>query len=169
MKPLRDEELGALFRDFRHSAFRLETLPEYQVPDERADLAAFRAGTLTRNVNEPWVHLVREATTTGKRMQRVRLVSAHLTDYERFELDRYQASIDAGEDILIAHRTPGVFRGKDFWLFADSIAVLMDYDGAGYYVGARLAPADYVVRCRQLRDAWLSRAVPLADYLAVRS
>jgi Family of unknown function (DUF6879) len=158
-------ELGVLLQNFRLSAFRLETLARYTVPQEEEWFAEWRqTGKLPELTpdNDPWLRLVRDHCTAGKKMQRVRVVSSPLTDYERFELSLFPPSVAAGEEIRVIQRTT-VVRTADFWLFDESTAVMLRYDNTGCFQGIEDGTAS---TCRQQRDRVLSRSIPLEEYLA---
>jgi hypothetical protein len=159
------EELGTLFESFRRSAFRLETLPEYNVPQEAESVAAWRAGKPkpASQAGRAWLTTVRNAAARGARMQRVRLVETPLTEYQERQFAwAYPENSEAGESILILdHDVPGLLR-VDFWLFDDETAVVMEYDDAGRFL--RPVVAETVAPYRQARDMALKSAVPFREY-----
>jgi hypothetical protein len=167
----------ACFDEFRVSAFRLETLREYAIPEEDERIAAFRE---RRPLPErsartsPWLRRVADTTAAGKRWSRVHVVDEPLSEYVRFEMVTYRESAQAGEDIRITDRKadPALDALQtDFWLFDaetdQPFAAIMQYDRAGHYVGARVTSDGATVRtCKAARDLALSCSVPLAAYLA---
>jgi len=159
------EEFGALFGDFRSSAFRLEQLQAYDVPAEVGALDAWRRdGTV--GPHEPWCRTVRAARDRGAVMRRVRVVVEPLSEYVRWELAVMRWSVEAGEDIRVlpAARLGEWPAGPDFWLFDDRVGVRMAYDADGRFEGGRRT--DDLAPLRALRDRALATATPLADYLA---
>jgi hypothetical protein len=158
-------DLGALLQSFRQSAFRLETLARYTVPQEEEWFAEWRrTGKLPELTpdNDSWLRMVRDHCAAGKRMQRVRVVSSPLTDYERFELALFPPSVAAGEEIRVIQRSV-VVRTADFWLFDESTAVMLRYDEAGQFQGVEDGTAS---TCCQQRDRFLAQSIPLEEYLA---
>jgi hypothetical protein len=158
-------DLGALLQSFRQSAFRLETLAHYTVPQEEEWFAEWRqTGKLPELTpdNDPWLRMVRNHCAAGKRMQRARVVSSPLTDYERFELALFPPSAAAGEDIRVIQRTT-VVQSVDFWLFDESTAVMLRYDEIGRFQGVEDGIAS---TCCQQRDRVLAQSIPLEEYLA---
>src|SRR6266536_586088 len=171
------EEFDAVFDAFRATAFRLETLPRYSDEEEDAELALFLAGKplperSTQTV--PWLKRVADTTVTGKRWQRVHVVSHPLTDYLRFELVGYEANVSAGEDVRIADRDahPELAQlQRDFWLFdADTpqvFAMLMHYNTTGQLIDVeRTDDPPTIERCRRERHLAVALSVPLRDYTA---
>ena len=151
---------------FQASAFRLETRPVYSVPQEAAMLAAFRRnGALPDMTDHPWVKRVREHCGTGKRMERVRVTSRPMTEYERFEVALYPHSHAAGEDIRICDG--GHLGEQDFWLFDNHAVILLHYDADGSFKGFDLE-VERIGHYRQLRDLALSRSITLQEFLATR-
>ena len=166
------------FDKFRHSAFRLETLPHYEAADDER-FAAYRdrAPLPDRSVRtSPWLRRVALTTAKGKTWQRVHVMNRNLTEYERFELIAYAESAAAGEEIRIAERgTSGDLDElrRDFWLFdAETrrpFAALMTYDPQGRYLGAEVTtdPAA-IATCLAGRDLAVRYSAPLNTYLAAR-
>jgi hypothetical protein len=173
MAHLTPEEFGARFDSlFQRSAFRLELLDKYIAENEVEPLRRFLAGQPQDPAwREPWARFVRASVRGGKQMARVHVVDEPLSDYLRFELAcGYPASMAAGEDIRILQlsRYPFiVYPRRDFWLFDDSVAVMMDYDDDGNFLGAHATSAPVeIARYRLARKFIMQDAVPLTDYLA---
>ncbi len=148
--------------------FRLECLPQYLVPQETDDLAAWRRGewTLPTPETSSWLAHIRDTTVSGVCWNRVRIIDHPLAEYSEYELYGYQANAAAGEEIAIADRAwnPALQRcEQDFWLF-DETPVRMVYDHAGRFLRADVAsdPNPY----RELRDLALHSSISLPDYLA---
>jgi hypothetical protein len=164
-------ELGRLFETFTASAFRLETLAAYSVPEEAESLRCWREGKPPPawQKEREWLTLVREATRAGKAMQRVRVVQQPLSDYVRMELDwGYPDNIAAGEEIHIlevkdASGAPDLL-DHDYWLFDDRIAVRMDYTVDGSFI--RPVAVSDLARYRRCRAAAMRLAVPFSEYRA---
>lgn len=119
-----DGEFTELFRKFKHSAFRLETLQWYGVGYEEGPLEQFLAGKPV--VHDPskdeWCGMIRNAVASGRRMERVHVVVEPLTDYLRYEMHSYAPNVEAGEDIRLIPVRDGDWpadlpKGHDFWLF----------------------------------------------------
>jgi hypothetical protein len=158
-------DLGALLQNFRQSAFRLETLAHYTVPQEEEWFAEWRqTGKLPELTpdNDSWLRMVRDHCAAGKKMRRVRVVSSPLTDYERFELSLFPPSVAAGEEIRVVQRS-AVVRTADFWLFDESTAVMLRYDETGRFQGVEDGTAS---TCCRHRDRVLAQSIPLEEYLA---
>lgn len=106
------------FQNFQSSAFRLETLPAYDVPDEVDELEPYRAGRplSERSVRTtPWLAQMAATTGQGKEWQRLRLIGAEPTLYEAWEVDRYVESQACGEQVRLLDRAehPDLV-GRDF-------------------------------------------------------
>jgi hypothetical protein len=160
------------FQNFQSSAFRLETLPAYDVPDEVDELEPYRAGRplSERSVRTtPWLAQMAATTGQGKEWQRLRLIGAEPTLYEAWEVDRYVESQACGEQVRLLDRAehPDLV-GRDFWLFdagtPSAVAYLMRYDEHGGFHGADQAPADQLAELTAVVDLWRS-APTLNNYL----
>jgi hypothetical protein len=152
-------ELAWWLQHFERSAFRLETLPEYSVPQEAELLARFKRGQpVDLPDDHPWLVNVRRHCRAGKVMRRVRVVSRPLTDYLRMELSWYPKSVAAGEDIRITEQS---LRG-DFWLFDDEAVIVLKYDETGRFLSAE---ADTnLSHYRRQRDLALAQCLELSAY-----
>jgi hypothetical protein len=164
-------DLAWWLNNFKQTAFRLETLPEYRVEQEAKWFAEWqRAGTVPELTpdNDSWCKLLSEAKSAGRRMQRVRLVTTPLTEYERFELATFRDSVAAGEEIRICHRESwkrieAADNLDDFWLFDDETTIMLKYDAEGRFQGTENGvPA----MCTRHRDLALEHSIPLADFIA---
>jgi hypothetical protein len=171
-----EADLGRCFEAFKMSAFRLETLSTYAVPDGDERLRAFRLG-LPRPERSPrtspWLRRIADTTAAGKSWHRVRVLSRPLSEHECCQLIGYRESAEAGEVIRIAdrlaHRELAVL-ARDFWLFdagtAKPLAALMNYDHAGVYRGAAVTSEPTVIMaCMTARDLAQRCSVPLGVYL----
>jgi len=169
-------DMYQVIKGLQHGAFRLETLPQYSIPEDAERLRVFReTGRPPKRTTEtsPWLRLVADSTAAGRQWRRVHVVSRPLTEYMCFELLGYVENAAAGEDIWIADRDGHPVLGsltEDFWLFdADTdraVAVLLRYDQEGRFLGAERAHhPDAIARCQAQRDLALALAVPLEEYL----
>lgn len=166
------EALDRLWKTFGESAFRMETLQTYSVPQEDAAWRAFTQGRPLppRSVdNSPWLQKVASHKAAGRRIYRVHIVDKPLSPYIRFALLGYQDNRDAGEDIYLtardAHPEFAAFT-TDWWLFDNDALVFMHYNDDGEFLGAEQASADTDIgEYRRQRDLALRHAVSLDDYL----
>lgn len=170
-------EIDARFGDgtlFTRSAYRLETLDEYDSPKTRIRVSRFLAGEPDPpEIRTYWDRVVTEGRQAGKTMQRVHLVAEPLTDYLRFEFSCYEASVRAGEDIRILPTSAAAglnLPGFDYWLFDDQRAAVMYYGDRGTWLRTEMVTdSGFVAACRHWRQEAISRAVPLSVYLTERS
>jgi hypothetical protein len=144
--------LRAYIREhFRRTAFRLETLQQYEVASDGSDFARYLAGepTPTAERKQPWLERLRSERERGLQRSRVRLVTHPVTDYTRFECEwGYAPNVEVGEEVLIldageaAVSDPDVERLEqcgDFWLIDDARVVRMHYGSDGHFLGADCA------------------------------
>lgn len=122
------------FQTFQKYAFRLEALPQYIVDDERVDFENFQKYGHVDCIDNYWSEVVSNAIESGKRFERLRLLSEKLTDYERFELQAYTGP-SVGEDIHTALRKdyPDDYK-YDFWLFDDEWIAQVNYESDGTFI-----------------------------------
>ncbi len=163
---LSGEAFGRIFETFERTAFRLETLDEYDVEEEREEIARFLAGEDMGPEwdDNPWV---RSMTDKGKQVSRVHVLRSPLTDYLRYELAAYPGNIKAGESIGIidlAEQTETGLPDHDFWLVDDRDVYRMHYTAEGKFTGAELLPTDRLTEYQGYRDRALTAATPFATY-----
>ncbi|WP_436979546.1 DUF6879 family protein [Streptomyces sp. enrichment culture] len=156
-----DEEWNALFRDFKHSARRLETRDHYDVSYEREHFDRFLAGEESDGAwMKPWTDLMRGHVDQGKTVARVRVVPPQLTDYLRWELDITKFNIGlGGEDIRYLDRATADRTGlpdRDFWLFDSHTVVVLHFNEEGRRVRTEVItdPAVVIEHARWLDVAF---------------
>lgn len=167
MSRLVGAEFGALFRTFEHTAFRLETRDNYVSLNEAAALEQFVTGQpVDLGWFQNWLTMIREATATGRRFARVRVVTLPLTDYSRFGVYCSQYTNEAGEDIrYLARDDAAGLPDYDYWLFDSRLLVRMHFDETEVFLGGEVIddPAE-VVRHNYWRDEAWHRAVRRDDF-----
>jgi hypothetical protein len=166
-------QLGEHLNRFRRRLFRMETLPAYIVDSDGGDFDRWLAGEPdpTWERKQRWLDVLRAEHAAGKVSGRVRILSEHLTDYERYACEwGYALNSTAGEDIRVLHRgehhiPPGVIE-RDFWVVDDDQAVLMHYDEFGRFEGAEVLPAVGLEVWHDARDAAWAAAEPFGQWWA---
>lgn len=165
-------DLARIVDGARLSVFRLETLPQYLVPQEAEEFAAWRSGcpvALRTPETSPWLAQVAARVTSGVRWSRVHVLDHPLSDYCRYEIWGYAANQAAGEQIYLADRAvhPDLESlREDFWLVDDATAVRMLYDVQGRFERSELV--EDVQLCLAMRDTAVRHAEPLEEYVASR-
>lgn len=166
-------DLALIVDGARQSVFRLETLPQYLVPQEAEEFAAWRSGrpvVLPTPETSPWLAHVASRVSSGIRWSRVHILDHPLSMYCRYEIWGYSANQAAGEQIYLADRSahPDLeSMREDFWLVDDVTVVRMLYDTQGRFERPELVKdvEPYLV----MRDTALRHAEPLDDYVARRN
>ncbi|MFJ4904514.1 DUF6879 family protein [Streptomyces sp. NPDC093249] len=163
------EEWRAMLRGFQSEAWRLETLPQYLVPQESDELAAFRAGKLVNlgTYSSAYTEDLKRLQGEGRSKGRVHVLTRPLSEYLRFEFSRYYAPhVLAGEDIRILDVTerdnplPDV---EDFWMFDRSTVVLMKCENDGTQISRELYEGDPAPFIEWQRIA-VAESVPFLEY-----
>ncbi|MGV9456712.1 DUF6879 family protein [Streptomyces sp. NPDC003635] len=162
-------EISHLFREFRHTAWRLETRRGYASDRNSPLWPRFLAGEdVTAEPANAWRQNVAEQTAAGKRFERVRILDEPATPGQQFLLARSPSNVAAGEDIR------NLARGQaerlrlpdfDFWLFDSKVLARFAFDEDDTTLGVYVTedPAEVVAAC-QARDAAWHYAAPTADY-----
>jgi hypothetical protein len=165
------EDFDRLFTTFERTAFRLETRDHYAVFDEAEAYRNFLAGEpYDLHWHQSWLAGIRDITTSGRRMQRVRLVREPPTDYQRFELAVTPTNLEAGEDIRVLPHSvaDGLDLPRhDYWLFDDTRLGIMHFDDDGLFHGVEMTEDPTTVTAhREARGRALLHATPYAAYIA---
>ncbi|MEW2297684.1 DUF6879 family protein [Streptomyces sp. NPDC006743] len=164
------DEWRAMFRRIQSEAWRLETLPQYRVPQEAGELEAFHKGKRTdpHAYSSAYTEDLKRLGAAGKRKGRVHVVTQPLSEYLRFEFSRYYAPHAlAGEDIRILDVTgrENPLQGvQDFWLFDRSTVVLMNYEEDGTQINRALYEGDPspFIEYQRIAEA---ESVPFLEYV----
>ncbi|MFD0365849.1 DUF6879 family protein [Nocardia sp. GCM10030253] len=174
MQLLNTEQQEQLFRECRHRAFHLETQDGYAVEDEVEALAKFLE-TGEFEYDPEWAHwdnLMREVTSSGRMVQRVRVVTEPHADYTRFLYATTQSNLDAGEDIRWLPRhaiDPGELTTDDWWIFDENLVAFTTFEPNGNLGGFAVTTDPRIVRyCLSVRDKTWSLAIPHQEYRAER-
>ncbi|WP_369388879.1 DUF6879 family protein [Streptomyces sp. CG1] len=160
--------IAHLFREFRHTAWRLETRRGYASDRRSPKWARWQAGEDIANEASVWLENVAEQTAAGKRFERVRLVDAPPTEGQRFLLASAPGNVAAGEDIRNLTRTQAEdvrLPDYDFWLFDSKIVARFAFDEDGTTLGVYVTedPAEALAAC-QARDAAWHHALPTHEF-----
>jgi hypothetical protein len=157
---LNESELGAYLRQAAQSLFRLETLPLYDVPNDRGDFPRYLAGEPGPDMERKgrWLEFLREQRASGIDRHRVRVLRAPLSAYDRYACEwGYAYNVMAGDNTRIldlAERSlPAEVIDHDFWLVDYESPVRMHYDDAGRFLGATVVDRAELSRYRAARDA----------------
>jgi len=171
MGRLAGEDFNRLFSTYVHTAFRLETRDHYAVTDEAEAFRKFLAGEpYELDWHRTWLAGIRSITGSGRRMQRVRLVSEPPTDYQRFELAVTPTNLAAGEDIRVLPRSRAAgldLPAYDFWLFDDTRLGIMHFDDDGLFQGIEMIEDPTTMTAHHAAsDRALQHAMSYADYVS---
>jgi hypothetical protein len=165
--------LGAFLGGFQHHLFRMETLPQYAVDSDGDDYQRWLDGEPepTWERLNGWLKVLRDERAAKKISARVRVLSAHLTDYERYACEfGYQYTGEAGEDIRVLrrgeHTFPSELIDRDFWIVDGAKVIDMHYDEHGRFLGAELLGAGQLNDHLRAHAAAWAAAEPFAAWWA---
>ncbi|WP_282693023.1 DUF6879 family protein [Streptomyces sp. CC208A] len=165
------DAFGKLFENFEHTAWRLETRRRYASDESTDTYGQFIRGEAPAwNLETPWARTIREKTTGGAIVCRVRIVDTPPTDGQRYLTAHAEKNEALGEDIRNLSRTRAdALRvpSEDFWLFDSRLVALLRFDDEDNLVDVELItePAE-VVRYAMVRDAAWHQAVPYREFTA---
>ena len=166
--------IDAHYRGRGDVLFRMERHPWYAVPQQAAELAAWRnGGELDLAAKQPWLDVLADEVERGMLTQRVRILSADLTEDERRACHWGYPYVGRFEEIRVLRRSEHVIpdvRADDYWIIrpaeGDVQVVRMDYGPEGIFSGARMLPAsEHGPYLLEQRLSWLA-AEPFATWWA---
>lgn len=164
------DDWQAKFRSFKREAWRLETLPQYLMPQEAEELEAFRSGARVDPlaVSNEYTDRLRRQTTEGRSQGRVHVVTRPLAEYLRFEFHHYyKAHALAGEQIRIldvTDRENPLAGVQDFWMFDHAEVVLMNYHPDGRQISREVIEGDVTPFIEYQRIA-VAESAPFEEYV----
>ncbi len=134
--------LAEAFENFEREAFRLETLPAYDVPGQE-DLTE-------------WHATLDAGRARGAVFRRVHVVERPLSDYLRWEVEQYKLNARHGEKIRLVEANSTHDVPTDFWLFDRRHAFDMRYDEGGRFQGVIEVtdPAEVDRRIEAMDQLW---------------
>jgi len=163
-------DLRALGANAKRSAFRLETMPQYVVPQEAELFAAWNAGMAPPRrtpENDPAMARLQRELQRGLRRYRVHILDRPLTPYLRFEIYLYLDSVAVGSEVYVADRDAHPDLAdlrEEFFIYDDETVVRMFYDEEGHFLYPEFV--DDVEPYLAMRDTAMRHAEPLLDYMA---
>ena len=163
-----------MFREYQHTAFRLEVRDVYRSPSEVDLVRRFvEDGSIVPAWLDDWLVDRRADVEAGKVFRRVRVVSVPPTDYTRFGLAYSAFNNAAGEDVRYLARPDADRLGLptfDYWLFDSRTVARMHFDQGDRFLGFELIedPA-VVVGLNHARDVAWHHAVTRDDFAATLS
>lgn len=169
MQLLTGDPWPELFGRCQREAFHLEVRDSYAVPSESEPFRRFLDGEPDDNAwFEPWGRLMRETTTRGVKVTRVRVVTEPHSDYHRWLLALSALNAQAGEDIRYLPRhliDADAVPADDYWLFDDRVVFnLVDEHGRAAGCSALSVDPATVARCRSVKERLWALATPYARY-----
>lgn len=153
-------EASHLFREFKHTAWRLETRQGYSSDRNSAKWLRWLAGQdVAAEPFDEWRLNVQAATEEGRRFERVRLVDDAPTEGQQFLLATAPSNVAAGEDIRNLRRIDAARLGLpdwDFWLFDSRVLMRFVFDEDDTTTGVVISedPTEVLAACQARDKAW---------------
>lgn len=153
MTLLTEDEMGAeIDRSYRGPGdrlIRMERLPLYTVPQQAAELQAWRDGGQPDMAGkEAWLKVLAGEVARDMLTQRIRILSAELTDDEQRACHWGYPHVGRYEEIRVLHRgehpVPDIL-DHDYWMIRPAYepqrVLRMHYTAGGVFEGAEEIPA----------------------------
>lgn len=172
MQQITSDEFDHLLATFQRSAVHLEKRDAYGTETELPYMAKWSRDEPDdlKWLNE-WCSTVRQHVSSGRTIQRARIVSEPLSDYQHWSYSIAHPMVEAGEDIRWVPR-PLVsaigIPGNDYYLIDDELAIFLHYAGSGLNIALTKTADPAVVRlCRSaFNDVW-ELSIPHSEYKPV--
>jgi hypothetical protein len=164
-----DDEFQRLLTSFEQSSIHLETRDAYGTAIELPYMAKWAAGEPDDLAwLQDWCATIQRHVDAGRTVQRARIVSEPLSDYQRWSHSIAHPMVDAGEDIRWTPRrkvSSVALPGNDFYLFDGQLVVSLHYSGDGLSAGLTTSadPAD-IDLCRTAFERVLALSTPHCEY-----
>jgi hypothetical protein len=172
-RTLDGDEWQSYFRNFKHSAFRLEVHQVYTMPFEAETLRSFVAGEEKPDgFNADWCRTIKGHLAAGRTFQRAKLVRLPLTDYSRYLFEWcIPGNVEAGEDYRIVDVTNDEpdLPEQDFWLFDESTVVHLNYRPDGTQINRELLQDPDIGQYLRWRDIAVAAGAPFAEWNRART
>lgn len=170
MEEITDDVFQELLKTFKRSSIHLETRDAYGTEVELPHMAQRAAGEHDDlEWLQDWCTTLRGHTAAGRTVQRARIVSEPLSDYQRWTLAIGHSIVEADEDVRFVPRrrvSELCFPGNDdYYLFDDERVVFLHYSGAGLNnaLTTTTNPAT-VEMCRKAFDQVWPLTIPYSEY-----
>lgn len=153
--------------------FRLEILPEYNVPEDLVIFEKWKRGQINfKEEADGWLQNLKATKARGVQMQRLRITPLPIPEYIRYEIDYWQHSIKSGEEILFlkeenfaAIKSECNFEPEDFWFFDDEVLVIFHYKKGDLVEERPVTDPAIIDTYRQMKYKLLEKAVPMEQFL----
>ncbi|WP_351233347.1 DUF6879 family protein [Streptomyces sp. NPDC002133] len=165
------EEFGRLFETFEHSAWHLETRRGYASDREDTAYAEFvTTGMAPCDPDSEWCVNIRQQTSRGKSVGRVRVVDNPPTEGQLFLLSYARCNAATGEDVRNLYREDAErahLPAEDFWIFDSRLVAVLRFDDADVFNDVEIItePSE-VLRYCQVRDAAVHASIPYDQFAA---
>jgi hypothetical protein len=168
--PITEDRFFELLRTFRHTAFRLELQQDYREPTEVDTIQRFAAGDPQDPTEVPslaaWFDQVRDLTTAGRTIERVRVQDEPPTACQRWERWIGAWASAAGEHLRYMTRSDAFTVGllpaagnTDWWLLDDEQLILMKFRAGRRIWTATSADPNLIQQARTWRDLAVRHSV----------
>lgn len=150
----------------QRSAWR-RTRPTRCLPQHERVRLFLEGGDEPAGHNAAWHKTIADNISTGKTMQRLKIVRRPFTDYTRFLFAwGIPGNVKVGEDYRILDATERSLDipEQDFWLFDDTAVALLNFNDDGTLRNLELAEPAELGQFLKLRELALSEAVPFSEY-----
>lgn len=167
--------LSDLFKNYKNEVFRLQTLTEYNVDDEKDAFDKFKRDGMSPDVNvyADWNENIRTQTSAGKKFINTNLVlDSGPTQYQKFGFFFKQVQSECGIDYRFMNKSEFEKMTQkqnvtplDFWMFDEKIVFEMLYNENGNWLGNReITDLDLIQKLITLKNEFIKNSYDFDEY-----
>src|SRR6266481_2023346 len=136
------------------SLFRFEYLQEFHMSEEQEVFRTYSTTGIVeiRPIMQDWWNFLEMKHRDGVHTQRVRLIRFPISKYLEWELYIHRQTIKHGDDIRSLTEDllmPELEDLGDFWVIDDTIALKMNYDSTGKYLGFEKVDVEPYIKAKE--------------------
>lgn len=157
------------------SIFRLELLPEYKVPEDLILFKKWKSNNFSVELElDGWLKDIRATKEKGVKIQRVRVTPLPIPKYIHYEIDCWEYSKRAGEEILFLSedtfkriQTKSDFVIEDYWMFDDEVLVIFHYEKGDLIEERMIKNRELIKKHQKLKVSLLEQTIPMKKFLQI--
>ena len=174
LTPITNEDFYSFFDTFNKTAFRFESLDMYNIDGEQEEFLLYKKGLLDiKKAKQESMDFYVKMNTNNKCSSLVRFISPTINkDYLKYCIDlAYTTGLSCGakvgiiKDINILEYKSNIPILFDYWLFDDTVCILMVYDLVGRSCRKYKVDNEYVLDYVNFSETLMCQSEPLERFL----
>ena len=168
------KQFNKAWEESTKSIFRLELLPEYNVPGDLECYQKFLEGEdYMDDEFREWFKKLRDTNKKGVRTERVRIYSLPVNDYIKYEIDVWKPENNSRDSIYFMDQEKynEILKDlkisvEDFWLFDDSVLVVFHYSLDGAFIEEeKIVDKELIEKFVKLKYKLINSSVNYSEFI----